>query len=247
MRKVLLFVLVLAAVGVGAWFFLRDNETGNPKSNQATSQQDTEQSTPSASSFDKKKYSLSEPGSLWMIANKQHALPGDYVPADLQVPDVRLRLGSGAEQMQFRGVAAGDLKKMFDAAAKDGITLVFGSGYRSYALQKQFYDSYVAKDGQAAADRYSARPGTSEHQTGLAFDATTTAGTCHLETCFEGTSEGKWLAGHAHQYGFTLRYKNGKESVTGYQYEPWHFRYVGRELATELQKSNQTMEEFFNL
>ena len=149
--------------------------------------------------------------------------------------------------MQISGQTEIALNEMFAGATNDGITLVFGSGYRSYELQKQFYDSYVAKDGQAAADRYSARPGTSEHQTGLSFDATSVSEKCHLEVCFVDTPEGQWIKANSYKYGFIIRYPDGKESVTGYQYEPWHLRYVGVELANELQKTGQTMEEFFGL
>lgn len=196
--------------------------------------------------FDKNKYSINEPGSLWQIVNKQRALPNGYVPADLIVPDVRLRLAATHEQMKFHAVAGPDLIAMFNAAKAEAVTLVFGSGYRSYALQKQFYDGYVARDGRAAADRYSARPGTSEHQLGLSFDVTSLSQKCHLEICFENTPEGQWVKARAHEYGFIFSYPNGKESVTGYQYEPWHLRYVGPDLAAELKKANQTLEEFFD-
>lgn len=197
--------------------------------------------------FDKNKYSTDEPGSIWQIVNKKRALPANYVPEDLMAPDVRLRLAASEQQMKFRKVTQADLIAMFNAAKADDVTLVFGSGYRSYALQKQFYDSYVARDGQAAADRYSARPGTSEHQTGLSFDVTSNTGQCHLEICFEDMEEGQWVKTNAHKYGFIIRYPDGKEEVTGYQYEPWHLRYVGRELATEINHKNQTLEEFFSL
>ncbi|MDZ7744416.1 MAG: M15 family metallopeptidase [Candidatus Saccharibacteria bacterium] len=202
---------------------------------------------PDEAAFDKTTYSLTEPGSIWQVVNKQRAISANYVPDDLVVPNVRLRLAASAEQMQFREVATDDLETMFSAADQEDIILVFGSGYRSYQLQKQFYDSYVARDGQAAADRYSARPGTSEHQTGISFDATIPDQTCHLEICFEDTPQGQWLAENAHKYGFHLRYREGKESITGYQYEPWHFRYVGKDLANELHRLDLTMEEFFNL
>ncbi len=192
-------------------------------------------------------YDLTTPSSITFIANKTRPLPASYEPTDLITPDVKLRLGAGAEQMQFRNVAHADIKEMFTAAKNDGVTLVFGSGYRSYSLQKQFYDGYVARDGVAAADSYSARPGTSEHQTGLSFDATSVSQTCHLEICFENTTEGKWLAANAHEYGFVLRYPNGKEAITGYQYEPWHFRYLGLELASKINTSEKTVEEFFEL
>jgi D-alanyl-D-alanine carboxypeptidase len=147
--------------------------------------------------------------------------------------------------MQFSKTAEPALISMFNAATKDGVSLIFGSGYRSESLQKQFYDSYVAKDGKEAADKYSAVPGTSEHQTGLAFDATSASGKCHLEICWAETPEGQWVKNNSYRYGFIVRYLDGKESVTTYQYEPWHLRYVGVELATELHKTGQTMEEFF--
>jgi zinc D-Ala-D-Ala carboxypeptidase len=149
--------------------------------------------------------------------------------------------------MQLSAAAQPALEQRFAAAAEDGVTLVFGSGYRSEALQRQFYESYVARDGQAAADRYSARPGTSEHQTGLAVDITSVGGRCHLEVCFEDLPEGQWLAANAHRYGFIIRYPDGKESITGYQYEPWHMRYVGTELSAEINRTGLTLEEFFGL
>ncbi len=244
-------VLVVVAIGIALFVLRSPAEAPTPANNQATSSQQTnpqkQQATPAANSFDKNKYSIDDVGSIWQVVNKKRALPSDYAPADLVVPDVKLRLAASEQQMKFRKVAEADLKAMFNAAKKDGVELVFGSGYRSYGLQKQFYDSYVAKDGAMAADRYSARPGTSEHQTGLSFDATRADGKCHLNECFKDTEQGKWLAVHAHEYGFTLRYKPGKEDVTGYQHEPWHFRYVGRDLAVELNKTNSTLEEFFGL
>lgn len=202
--------------------------------------------TKPASEFDKGKYSLTDPSSLWVIVNKQNSIPTSYVPSDLIVPNVRLRLGSSNEQMKFSKQAEADLKAMFAAAKSDGVNLVFGSGYRSATLQSQFYNSYVAQDGRVAADTYSARPGHSEHQTGLGVDITSPNGNCHLEICWEDTPEGKWVAKNSYKYGFTIRYQKGKEPTTGYQYEPWHLRYVGKSLSLEV-KNNQTLEEFFGL
>lgn len=247
-KKSIFVVLVVAVVaGLAVLFFRTDSE--KPPVN---SQKSPEETAPTAdpsqpSGFDKTKYPLDQPDSLWLVVNKQRGIPTDYVPEDLIVPAVRLRLASSEQQMQFRQVAHTDLLSMFKAAADKGVSLVFGSGYRSAALQKQFYDGYVAADGQAAADRYSARPGHSEHQTGLSFDATTPDQSCHLDACFADTPQGKWLAANAHKYGFHLRYQKDKEAITGYSYEPWHYRYVGKELAEELFKTGQTLEEFFNL
>lgn len=243
-KKSLFALLVILVVAFAGWrvFTHKPEDTGSTTSTTSEQPENSEQN-----GFDKSLHSIDEPGSIWWIVNKNRSLPDGYVPPDLVVPDVLLRLGPGEEQMQIRELIADDIKAMFDAAAADGIPLVFGSGYRSFALQKQFYASYVAQDGQAAADRYSARPGTSEHQTGLTVDITSPSGECHLEICFGDMPEGKWLAAHAHEHGFIIRYLEGKESITGYQYEPWHLRFVGRELAAELKKSGLTMEEFFGL
>jgi LAS superfamily LD-carboxypeptidase LdcB len=149
--------------------------------------------------------------------------------------------------MHVSSTVAPSIQKLFAAAQAAGYPLVFASGYRSEAYQQQLYQSYVQRDGQAAADRYSARPGTSEHQTGLAFDVCAAGTSCDLEQSFGNTAAGKWIANNAHTYGFILHYLQGKEALTGYQYEPWHLRYVGPELATELHRQGLTPEEFFGL
>lgn len=241
--------MLLAAAGLLAYLFMT-YQNKQPVSNSQNTQEPAGATadTEAPEAFDKNMFALDQPGSPWWIVNKKRPLPAGYVPPDLTVPNVRLRLAATAEQMQISGSIVPALTEMFEAAKRDGVHLVFGSGYRSEALQRQFYDSYVAQDGQEAADRYSARPGTSEHQTGLTFDATAADGSCHLEVCFEQTPEGKWLLTNAHRYGFTIRYPEGKEAITGYQYEPWHLRYVGRELAAELRQTGiQTLEEFFGL
>lgn len=249
LRKKLVFLaIVLAFAGAITYMLI---PRGKDKSAKAPDEKNpmssTEKETPTPG-FNKNLYKLDEPGSPWWVVNKTRPLPAGYVPGDLAVPDVKLRLGANAEQMQYSQLATPALREMFDAALVDGVTLVFGSGYRSEALQRQFYNQYVAADGQADADRYSARPGTSEHQTGLAFDATNVSEKCHLEICFESTPEGTWLAKNAYKYGFIVRYPNNKESITGYQYEPWHMRYIGIELAAEMHTQNiSTLEEFFGL
>jgi D-alanyl-D-alanine carboxypeptidase len=242
-KKLLIIILCLIPVGLLV-FFLMNKSNGSEVSLAPTVQKEE---VKNQEVFNKELYSINQPGSLWWIVNKSRALPDGYIPNDLIVPEVKLRLPESQEQMQVSNKIVTDLKEMFSAAEKEKVVLVFGSGYRSFELQKQFYDSYVSQDGQEAADRYSARPGTSEHQTGLSFDATNVGERCHLEVCFSETPEGKWIKENASKYGFIIRYPEGKEAITGYQYEPWHLRYVGKELATELQKTGQTMEEFFNL
>lgn len=115
------------------------------------------------------------------------------------------------------------------------------SGFRSYTVQKNLYNSYVRRDGAENADRYSARPGHSEHQTGLAFDIN------YADDRFKGTPEASWLAENAYKYGFILRYPEGKEPITGYMFEPWHYRYVGVENAAKIYASGLTLEEYFGI
>ncbi len=163
-----------------------------------------------------------------LIANKTYPLPSDYNP------------GENTE-------ARAALNKMFADAKAEGkakkidLNMWVCSGFRSYTVQKNLYNSYVSRDGVKNADRYSARPGYSEHQTGLAFDIN------YADSRFTGTAQAVWLAENAHKYGFILRYPEGKESVTGYMYEPWHYRYIGVENAEKIYASGLTLEEYFGI
>ena len=157
-----------------------------------------------------------------LIANKSYSLPADFAPG----------LDPTCENQFY---------KMTSAASKQGLYIYFASGYRSYDLQSRLYNDYVARDGQALADTYSARPGHSEHQSGLAIDVNS------IDDSFAVTPEAKWLADHCHEYGFILRYPKGKEDITGYQYESWHVRYVGTDLSYAIRNSGLTMEEYFGI
>jgi D-alanyl-D-alanine carboxypeptidase len=149
--------------------------------------------------------------------------------------------------MHVRQEVAGPLQDLFNAAQRAGFRLILLSGYRSEAYQKKIYENYVKKL-KTRATMASARPGYSEHQTGLAVDVNRDKDLkCLAMPCFAAMPEAKWLADHAHEYGFIVRYEKGKESSTGYEYEPWHLRYVGRDLAEELFNDNKTMEEFFGV
>lgn len=150
------------------------------------------------------------------------------------------KLGSGYGNGSLNKEAAKNFRKMVDAAKKDGIKLWSVSAYRSYTTQKNIYNRYVKKDGVKKADTYSARPGHSEHSTGLAVDINTASSKTH----FENKKEYKWLKENSYKYGFIERYMKGKEFITGYKYEPWHFRYFGEEVATKLYELNVTYEEY---
>ncbi len=142
---------------------------------------------------------------------------------------------------------------MVQAAKKERVNIVAISGYRSYDHQASLYANYVQQYGQETADTIAARPGHSEHQTGLAMDVGNASGVCALQDCFERTPVGVWVANNAHEYGFIIRYPDGEQGVTGYTYEPWHLRYVGPGLMEDMQKAAtadpeiNTLEEFFKL
>lgn len=239
MSKLNVFLAVFTLIFISGWLILFHQSGSAPApSSSAGSQQKR---------FNTKQFSLSDPSSIWVVVNKKHPLnPKDYIPNDLRVPNVALRSSSTSEEMKLRNQAATALEKMFTAAKEQGTNLILASGYRSYSLQNGVYNRYVDTQGQEVADSQSARPGYSEHQTGLAVDVGGTNRVCEIEGCFADTPEGKWVAANAYKFGFIVRYKNGTEDTVGYIYEPWHLRFVGIELATELNRlGNPTLEEFF--
>lgn len=164
-----------------------------------------------------------------LIVNKKYPLPKTYNKGE----DPKARTA---------------FEKMAAAAKPQGFELVAFSGFRSYEYQTTLYTNYVKRDGQDQADRYSARPGYSEHQTGLAFDIGELGKeNLWLTSEFGETPAGQWLVNHAHEYGFILRYPKGKEDITGFMYESWHFRYLGVELATKVKNTGLTLEEYLGL
>lgn len=183
--------------------------------------------------------------SLTVLVNKNNELPSDYVPTDLvtvsDVSGVELR---GSRTTQMRKEAADALAKLFDAADKDGVSLFCASGYRDYATQKDVYAQNVSQYGEEQADLVSAKPGQSEHQTGLVMDVTCEELGMDLQVSFYDTPEGQWIANNAQKYGFIIRFLKDKTDITGYSYEPWHIRYVGIDTAKEIYDKNQTLEEY---
>lgn len=190
---------------------------------------------------------VTNPADSAVVVNKQRGLPGEYIPADLVHPNVRFSFAGESEKKQLRKEAADALEQLFAAAKRDGIELFGVSGYRSYRTQETIFNYNVAHQGEEEAHRFSAQPGHSEHQTGLAIDVSAKSAKFGLEETFGATTEGKWLAEHAYEYGFIIRYPKGKEKITGYAYEPWHIRYVGIKIAAQIYRENWTLEEFFTL
>ena len=184
--------------------------------------------------LDKEPYSvtseITEPESLTALINKYNALPHDYAPPDL------VNIG----QSMMRAEAAEAMNEMIEAAAADGFRLWVQSGYRSYGIQVTLYDRYSANDGVEGADIYSARPGHSEHQSGLTADLNT------ITDAFGLTPEGIWTAENCWQYGFIVRYTSENTNITHYKPEPWHMRYIGRDAAREMHELGMlSFEEYW--
>lgn len=234
-------VVVIAAIAIGA-----ASSAGTDEAVPAASVSQTPSATPTPEetrptpdvpaepavvpSFDKSARSIDDPNSIWLVVNKLRPLnPADYAPADL------VSLPGG----QMRAESAAAFTVMADAAAAQGFSIIAASAYRSFAEQTAIY---------AGDDNLTARPGYSEHQTGLTVDIATPTGECRIYQCFGDMAEGVWLRDNAWQYGFLLRYPADKTAVTGYDFEPWHFRYIGVDLATEMHNTGiTTLEEFFGL
>ncbi|MBQ1519366.1 MAG: D-alanyl-D-alanine carboxypeptidase family protein, partial [Ruminococcus sp.] len=159
-----------------------------------------------------------------LVVNKNYGLPESY---------------NSSNELNF--TAKAQFERLAADAKTQGLNIYMSSGYRSYATQSSIYQDNVKKYGEAIADSFSARPGHSEHQTGLAIDVNT------IDDTFAGTPEAIWLADHAHEYGFIIRYPKGKEAVTGYKYEPWHIRYLGIDTATAVYNSGLSLEEYLGI
>lgn len=183
------------------------------------------------------------------LVNREYPLPADFVPEGLTTPDILFPFAdTSIDKAKMTPEAGAALALLFDAAyEEEGLVLYGVSAYRSYARQYTIYATNLAVYGIAHTNRYSAAPGRSEHQTGLAIDISCRSEGYGLEETFADTPEGIWVAANAHRFGFILRYPKGKEHITGYNYEPWHVRYVGTELAQYLYDTGLTLDEFYNV
>jgi zinc D-Ala-D-Ala carboxypeptidase len=186
------------------------------------------------------------PTNTLVLVNKLFGLPETFKPNDLVRPKVPFSFGQlTLDKSLMRKEAALALEEMFAAAKKEGVELFAVSGYRSYEYQDTLFQAEVNRVGVDKAVEAVAFPGQSEHQTGLAMDISSKGEGMLLTEAFGTTLEGKWLANNAHRYGYILRYPKGKEAITGYQYESWHFRYVGIKAATIIYENKWTLEEYF--
>lgn len=182
---------------------------------------------------------VKNPGDLTVLVNKNYRLPVDYIPKDLE----QISLDYATDEKYMRKVAKEQFERLSEDAKQMGYQIVAASTYRSYDYQEKLYHYYLETKGEEYADQCSARPGHSEHQTGLSVDV---MGSNQDYDLFAESIEFNWMSNHAHEYGFILRYPKGKERVTGFKYEPWHYRYVGVEAAHIIYENNWTLEEYLN-
>lgn len=190
--------------------------------------------------FDNSQHSLTDANSLWVVVNKKNPLnPIKYVPKDLKV--VPKNNPSG---LRLTKTASDAFIKMIAAAKSAGAGQIsVASGYRSYSRQVEIHAEDVRKFGKVAGEKLAARPGFSEHQTGLAVDIYAPGQGCRIRVCFGTTKAGAWVKKNGWKYGFIVRYPDGATPTTGYQYEPWHLRFVGVELSTEMHNTGITVLE----
>ncbi|HWT75376.1 MAG TPA: M15 family metallopeptidase [Mobilitalea sp.] len=187
-----------------------------------------------------------DPSSITVFVNKEYALSKDYKPDDLVIPNVYFDLTYYDERTMLRSEAAAALERLFLAADNAGYKLCGVSGFRSYQRQKKIFTENILTKGKVHTLQYSAVPGTSEHQTGLAMDLSCETLNYDLSDAFADTPEGKWLADNAYRFGYIIRYPKGKGDITGYAYEPWHIRYVGKGLAKYLYDNDLTLDEYYH-
>lgn len=181
---------------------------------------------------------IKKPDEISVVVNKNNKLPAVYVPEHLT--EISNDMAYNGKKIRIEALEA--FKKLWKEAKKENLKITIVSAYRDYEYQSKLFQKYVQEKGLNYALNCSAKPGHSEHQTGLAIDVMGENGDYNL---FEQTKEFEWMKDHAHEFGFILRYPKGKEKITGFKYEPWHYRYVGIELASTIFEKKMTLEEYF--
>lgn len=241
--------MIFVGTGVGIGFATgvfggKPSDDAVEASTSAQPQKTPESSSPVPPTFNKAAHSLDDPGSVWVVVNKLRALqPSSYEPPDLVTVPV-----DHTNVPKLRAEASVAATELFAAAAAENLSLIAQSAFRNHSQQTRIYDEDVVANGEPYASSYTARPGFSEHQTGLAIDIGAANGSCSFRDCLAELPEGHWLAANAWRFGFILRYPADKTQITGFAFEPWHFRYVGMLLATEMHDTGiRTLEEFFDL
>lgn len=236
----ILFVVSLIVLGIAA-VMIRSAFLNNAlaQANSSTVSNDSVQVNKAQVTSTSDQTEVTKPSDTMVLVNKSHSLDKNYVPSDLVWVNLR-----GVRETQLRQEAADALKNLFKEADSKAVTLYCCSGYRSYETQQELYQENVKTYGQKQADLVSAKPGQSEHQTGLAMDVTAESVNLDLDESFGETTEGQFVKNNAYKYGFIIRYQEDKTAITGYAYEPWHLRYVGKDAAATIFKNDITLEEY---
>lgn len=248
-------ILVVLAGGVGGTFAYSSwknnathtssrneyyyNEDNDAKADEITASQNPMETLPSRDEVD------TTPDSIYCLVNKDYSLPSDYEPNDLVIPNVSFSIDYESEKKYLRQDASDALEKLFQAALEENFELVAVSGYRSYERQQEIYETNLKTRGTTHTNQYSAKPGYSEHQTGLVMDISCESEHYDLQESFGETPEGIWVAQNCAKYGFIIRYPEDKCDITGYAYEPWHLRYVGVTMAEYLTENTLTLDEYY--
>lgn len=249
---ILVAILVVAILAVFYKLLSPEQSTQNPPSQTQLTETETRSAEPElklielpgTKAFPTIDGQYTDDDHIWRLVNKSHPFHDlHYRPVNLQVATVPSRTDKTNDERSIRADIMPEVEKMFADAKQAGFELQIGSGWRSYEQQNIYYSNYSRLYGQESADTFSAKPGFSEHQTGLVMDLATVDHVCYLEECFGETGAGQWLAKNSLEYGFILRYPRGKDGITDFIYEPWHFRYVGKDLAKALIESGLTLDE----
>lgn len=248
--SVSLWLFTAGLIGISIYSLLSLNETGAIYDGSLALQSQENAGTVAKATFPESDkpinvpdWSLFRPGNIWSLASRNHPLPEDFKAPN--IVDTKMAHGDSDQPMQVQQIIESRLKQLFAAAESDGIELMLSSAYRSVSDQQELYSSFVAKQGQAMADLYVAKPGTSEHHTGLAVDFATASAACesNSDKCSLSVAAADWLLEHASTYGFIQRYPEGKQPLTGVAFEPWHYRYVGIPMARAVAASGLTYDE----
>ncbi|KFN02591.1 D-alanyl-D-alanine carboxypeptidase family protein [Bacillus clarus] len=253
MKKIVIISAATIVIGITSFAYFGSQSSLRNEAKAVETQKHTEHKKEEIPAFPKANHTakkidenfslVTNPDSPLVLVNKHRKLPDGYAPEDLTRPNVPFTSPKDKEKTLLRKDAADALEKMFQAAKNEGLELTAVSGYRSYKRQQSLHNTYIRRQGKEEADSVSAIPGTSEHQTGLAMDISSKSAKFQLEPIFGETKEGKWVAEHAHEFGFVIRYLEDKTETTEYAFEPWHLRYVGNPYATYIYKHHLTLEE----
>lgn len=237
LRKILIFIIMIAC---GFWYMTEDAGIELSRMNFKASESNLDKKYDFFNEKDKlSNVNNTNINTQMILVNGQYGLDKDYKPKKLTIPNISFASGVSKEEKHVAGIIVKPLEDLFNTAKEEGVILLGNSGYRSYKSQNSTYSSRVKSEGKKLADAYVAKPGFSEHQTGLCIDITNEG-----KYFVKGTKEADWLAENCYKFGFIIRYPYGKKSITGIEYEPWHIRYVGEEAAKYIHDNGITLEEY---